>query len=278
MFDALNTDWDFPVETQPIFDKLGQPIQGNQAVVRTDTNEVLGVHGSRYHIVTHDDVVNSILDATKAANLSSDWSLKTFIADGGRKLRGEILFNDLTVQPAVGDFVKFRVSFFNSYDGSWSFQQSADGLRLFCLNGCTHAIPAARSKFKHTQSINVDGSADKMALGMHTFMEQRHVWRDWMNVQVSDEMAELFFKTTLAKAPSHQKLAMKTNDKQLERLLGIWHDERSQLGSNKWALYNCMTYWASHTSDLKNPEVARRNREDAITAAMNHKKWINIDA
>jgi len=273
MFDALNTDWSFPVEMQPIYDRLNQPIQGNQAVVRTDTNEVLGVHGSRYQVVTHDTVVNSITDAVKAANISADWTLKTYTAEGGRKFRGEILFNDLTVEPVVGDFVKFRISFFNSYDGSWSFQQSADGLRLFCLNGCTHAIATARSKLKHTQSISVDGSADKMALGMQTFIEQRDVWRDWMNVQVSDEMAELFFKTTLAKAPSYQKLVEKTNDKQLERLLGIWHDERSQLGSNKWALYNCMTYWASHTYDLKNPEVARRNREDAITNAMKSKHW-----
>ncbi len=29
MFDALNTDWSFPVEMQPIYDRLGQPIQGN---------------------------------------------------------------------------------------------------------------------------------------------------------------------------------------------------------------------------------------------------------
>jgi len=34
-----------------------------------------------------------------------------------------------------------------------------------------------------------------------------------------------------------------------------------------------MTYWASHTYDLKNPEVARRNREDAITNAMKSKHW-----
>ena len=110
MFDFPNIDWAFPVETQPIFDRNGVEIPGNQAVVRTDTNDVLGVHGSRYQIVSHDDVVNSIMDAVKEVDLSKDYTFDVKIADGGRKMRGEVLFNNLVVQPAVGDIVKFRQS------------------------------------------------------------------------------------------------------------------------------------------------------------------------
>lgn len=277
MFDFPKDKWAFPVEAQPIFDRHGNEIAGSQAVVRTDTNDVLGVHGSRYQIVPHDDVVNSIMDAVKEADLSHDYTVDIRTADGGRKLRGEILFNNLVVQPAVGDIVKFRVSFFNSYDGSWSFSQAADGLRLWCLNGCTTPMGTARSKFKHTQSISVDGSAKKIASGLDTFMNNQELWQNWMSVQVTDQMAEMFFKTTIARSASRQQLTHKSNERQLEKLLGIWANEHRQLGRNKWALYNCMTYWASHTSDLKNPEVARRNREDAIAKAMNHKRWHDLE-
>lgn len=277
MFDFPNTDWAFPVETQPIFDRNGVEIPGNQAVVRTDTNDVLGVHGSRYQIVSHDDVVNSIMDAVKDVDLSKDYTVDVKIADGGRKMRGEVLFNNLVVQPAVGDIVKFRVSFFNSYDASWSFSQAADGLRLWCLNGCTTPMGTARSTFKHTRSINVEGSAQKIANGLDTFMNNKEQWQDWMTIPVTDEMAEMFFKATIAKSASRQKLVTKANERQLENLLGIWADERRQLGGNKWALYNCMTYWASHTSDLKNPEVARRNREDSIAKAMTHRHWNQLE-
>ena len=277
MFDFPNDKWAFPVEAQPIFDKRGVVIDGSQAVVRTDTNDVLGVHGSRYQIVSHDNVVNSIMDAVKEANLSRDYSVDIRTADGGRKLRGEVLFNNLVVQPTVGDIVKFRISFFNSYDGSWSFSQSADGLRLWCLNGCTTPMGTARSKFKHTQSINVEGSAKKIAAGLDVFMNNQELWKNWMSVQVTDQMAEMFFKATIARSPSRQQLAQKSNERQLEKLLGIWANEHQQLGRNKWALYNCMTYWASHTGDLKNPEVARRNREDAIAHAMNHRRWNELE-
>lgn len=275
-FDS-NNDWAFPVEMQPVFDQHGEQIPGSKCVMRTDTNEVLGVHGSRYQMVSHDTVVNSIMDAVVEADISRDYEMKTSIIDGGRKLRGEILFRDLTVQPAVGDFVQFRVSFFNSYDGMWSFSQAADGLRLWCLNGCTTPMGTARSVFKHTVSINVEGSASKITNGLEFFMNSKETWQEWMSVQVSDMTAEAFFKATVAKSASRQQLVTKTNEKQLENLLGIWSNEKKQLGGNKWALYNALTYWSSHTSDLKNPEVARRNREDAIAKAMNHKRWQELE-
>ena len=275
MLDSMNS-WDFPIETQPIFDNFGNEIPNSKCIMRTDTNTVLGVHGSRYRAVTHDDVVNSVMDAVSSANITKDYDLKIVTADDGRKMRGEILFNNVTVEPIVGDIVKFRVSFFNSYDASWSFSQAADGLRLWCLNGCTHSIGTARSKFKHTQSINVTGSAAKILNGLDTFMNSRDTWESWMGVHVNDQMAETFFKHTIAKAPSLQVLKHKSNEKQLEKLLGIWRDEKRQLGSNKWALYNCMTYWASHTKDLSNPEVSRRNREDSIAKAMGNNRWTNL--
>jgi len=275
MFDMQPEAFAFPVEMQDVYDKFGNSIPDQQCVMRTDTNEVLGVHGSRYRIVKHDDVVNSMMDALKTANVSQDYTTKFSVVEGGRKLRGEILFNDLTVQPKVGDFVKFRISFFNSYDASWAFSQAADGLRLFCLNGCTTPQHAAQSRFKHTESINIEGSSLKMINALDIFMSQPDLWRSWMSARVTTDMAETFFKATVAKAYTMQQ-AGKTNEKQLERLLSIWGDEADQLGSNKWALYNCLTYWASHTSDLKNPEVARRNREDAIAKAMQHKLWGEI--
>lgn len=277
MYDFTTNEWDFPVESQPVFDQLGNPIEGSQAVVRTDTNDVLGVHGSRYRILSHDDVVNSIMDAVKQSNITNDYDMKVRTIDGGRKLRGEILFNNVTIEPAVGDIVKFRISFFNSYDGSWSFSQAADGLRLWCLNGCTTPMGTGRSVFKHTQSINVEGSANKIVEGLDVFINNRDLWRAWMNVPVTDQIAEAFFKHTIAKAPSKQQLRLKTNEKQLESLLTIWGNEKAQLGANKWALYNCMTYWASHTSELRNPQIARRNREDAIAKAMKHDRWNQIE-
>lgn len=275
MLDFRNS-WDFPIESQPIYDQLGHVIEGHQSIVRIDTNESLGVHGSRYKAVSHQDVVDSVVDGIKTADLSKDYDLYVDVIENGRKLRGEILFNDLTIEPAVGDYVKFRVSFFNSYDGSWSFSQLANGLRLWCLNGCTTADTVARSKYKHTTSINVEGSAAKVVVGLEHFMSRKEVWQHWMQTKLEQGQVENFFKKTVCKSFTRQRTVTKTNEKQLENLLKIWSQEKAGLGSNKWALYNCLTYWATHTNELRSPEIARYNREISIANAMKSTQWENL--
>lgn len=262
----------FPVDEQPIFDITGSEIPNSKHIVRTDTGESLGVHSAKYKMIRHEDVFERINDAVKSLDISKDYDVNLFMADNGRKMRGELLFKDLTVQPSVGDYVSFRVSFFNSYDASWSFAANAEGLRLWCTNGCTTPDATTRSRFKHTQNVSIDGVASKVRVGLESFMQAPDLWRQWMNIPVDDVMAEAFFRSTLAKTYSRQQQS-KTNERQLERLLSAWTAEKYLLGSNKWALYNACTYWASHTSESRSPETTRRNREDALSSALNHKAW-----
>jgi len=227
-------------------------------------------------MIPHEDVVESIVDGVKASNLTSDYQISVNVAEDGRKLRGEIIFPDLVQEPVVGDYTQFRVSFFNSYDGSWPFSQQANGLRLFCLNGCTTPDSIARSRFKHTASVNVDGSAAKIIGGAEHFMSRSKEWQSWMKTRLNNDQVEQFFRSTICKVVTKQKQIVKTNEKQLENLISGWDREKAGLGRNKWALYNCLTHWATHTDDLKSPEVARYNREIAISNAMNHQLFTSM--
>jgi len=276
MLDFQSNSYNFPVEEQPVYTQEGELIPDHKCIVRTDTGKTLGLHGSRYRMIPHDDVVNSILDGVKASNLTSDYEVSVDVIEGGRKLRGEIIFPDLVQQPAVGDYVQFRVSFFNSYDGSWSFSQQANGLRLWCLNGCTTPDAIAKSRFKHTASVNVDGSAAKIIGGAEHFMTRSKQWQSWMQTRLNNDQVEQFFRSTICKVVTKQQQVTKTNEKQLENLISGWDREKVDLGWNKWALYNCLTHWATHTNDLKSPQIARYNREIAISNAMNHKLFTSM--
>ena len=273
MLDFQSNDYNFPIDTQPVFTQDGEVIPDHKCIIRTDTGKAMGLHGSRYKAIPHDDVVNSILDSVKASNLSSDYDLNVDVIEGGRKLRGQILFKDLVQEPAVGDYVQFRVSFYNSYDGSWPLGQRADGFRLWCLNGCTSPDAIAMSRLKHTTSINVDGSAAKIITGAEMFMNKAEEWQAFMKVRINSDQVEQFFRSTICKVTTKQKQVTKTNEKQLENLISGWQEESATLGHNKWALYNCLTSWATHTEDLRAPEVARYNREAMISSAMNHNLW-----
>ena len=265
--------WAFPVEEQPIFDRLGAEIPGHVAIVRPDKDIVLGVHGSRYKMLSHTDVVSSIVDAVNDANIGGSPTVDVKVIEDGRRIRGEILFDDLVVEPQVGDYTKFRLNFFNSYDGHWSFMLMADALRLWCLNGCTTPDPAARSRFKHTQNVSTAGNAEKIVRALETFMNSPETWNHWRRIQVDDETAQSFFERTLAKSSGHIE---RTNNKQLENLMGLWKREKQELGPNKWGLYNAMTYWSSHTEDTKSPEMTRRRREDQLAGVLAGKLWESI--
>ena len=270
MLDFQTNNYNFLVEEQPVYTKDMKLIPDHKCIVRTDTGATLGMHGSRYKMIPHDDVVNSIIDGVKASNLTTDYTVSVDVMEDGRKLRGEIIFPDLVQEPAVDDYVQFRVSFFNSYDGAWPFSQQANGLRLWCLNGCTTADAIAKSRFKHTASVNVEGSASKIIGGAEHFMGRSKEWQSWMQTRLNDDQVEQFFRSTLCKVVTKQKQVEKTNEKQLENLISGWQNERSALGANKWALYNCLTHWATHTNELRSPQVAKYNREAAISSAMNH--------
>jgi hypothetical protein len=273
MFDSITNNWDYHVEMQPIYDGVGNEITTHRAAVRTDTNLVLGVHGSKYKIISNDDVVSSVMDAVDAADIGKDYKFTTYISDDGRKMRGEILFPNEVITPAIGDITQFRVSFYNSYDGSWAFQQSSDGLRLWCLNGCTTPATIAKTWAKHTTNVSVEGSSHKILQGLAIFRDQEDVYKNYITSKVTPDDVENFFRKTLCHVKTRSKQD-KHNDKRLEELLKLYDVEADNLGQNKWALYNTMTYWATHTGQTKSPENTRRIRENEIAVAIENMRFL----
>jgi len=277
MLDLMNAnDWDFPVEMEPCLDMRGNEIPKLRNLIRSDTGESLGTHKSKYKMITHSDVVNSIMDSIQESKISTDYEVKSHTADNGAKMRLEVIFNDIKLKdPEVNSYIQYRVQAYNSYDGSWAFQQSAEGIRLWCLNGCTTPDTVAKTWAKHTTNVSVDSSAQKITDGMEMFLNNKGVWEAYRSTPVTNEQVEHLFKKTVCNV-QHRASHDKFNDRQLQNLIGIWDNERSQLGNNKWALYNCLTSWATHTEDAKSPENAKRIREAQVIKTMKNKAWLEL--
>ena len=271
MFDSTENSYDFEVEMQPLIHN-DLEVTGKKALVRTDTGETLGIHGSRYHPVTHSTVINTIMDGIAESNLTKDYESSFHIYDGGRKLKAEIKFPDLTVQPSIGDITCFRVTATNSYDGTWSFSQSADGLRLFCLNGQTLAEAISRTVSKHTANIDVSGSARKIIKTYESFQGNEQIWKDYQSIKIDAWDAEYFLKNTILKKHTYTTDKL-YNKKGLENIMKIWSEEAANLGYNKWALYNSLTNWATHTCGSSSPHNLALQRNAIITKAMNSSQW-----
>lgn len=275
--------WNFPVEFHPLkyWDEhntdqdIYVPESLGRVLVRTDTNQPLAIHKGRYTIKTNEDCVNQMDDAIRAANIGTDYDWNITTIDQGRRMKATVDFRDLVVEPAKDDYIHFRISLFNSYDGTWSFIFSAAGLRLWCLNGCTTPDNVASSRNKHTASINVEQEAGKIGKALDAFMNQREVWQKYMGISLRDhrETVEQWLKTRLCMYPTATS-NLKYNERQLETLMRQYDKECSSLGSNMWALYNTLTHWASHPEDNRaHDAITTRNRDMQIAKAMSSNEW-----
>jgi hypothetical protein len=281
MLDTLNQqsypteNWQFDTELVPLQIENGTIVNSHKALIRTDTEEVLAVHGNGYHIISHDDVVNSTYDALKQADISSDYEFKVIDYDNGRKLKIDIIFPNLIVEPVVGDHIRFQTQVFNSYDASWSLSQQAKAFRLWCMNGCTTPDTISHQRTKHTKngSLGLDAGASLMKQGLEQFYNDKDMWTAYTKQPITWDAVENFFKETLTRTSRRYRKHNEFNKRQLENLLSIHHDQVNHLGHNAWAAYNTMTQWATHTGDCAVPENAQRQRSDAVAKAMRSDIW-----
>lgn len=267
----------FEIEERPAYFEGYDGPTGSKGLFRKDNGKLLHVHNDSYTLLKNDDVINAQFDAIRKANISQDFDFNVTCLDEGRKLKVDVIFNDVIIEPEVGDYVKFRATAFNSYDGSWAYQSQTDGLRLWCTNGCTTPDTIARVWARHTAHLNVNNEADRVARGLDIFLNQKDLWNQYRNTPIDLEQAAHFFKTqVVAKKSKVEDDAF--NKKQATRLIDQLAIEVQQLGKNKWALYNCLTHWATHTQDCKLPEGVTRDREQKIASAMRSNAWKLLDA
>jgi len=283
VLNIVQDDYRFPVTELPLV-ALGNhtqyPIDAKRfkAVVRTDTEEVLGVHSGKYNLVKHEDIVNKIMEGVELADISKDYDHNIRVYEGGSKLKGSFVFNDLTQKdPEVNDIIRFKVDYMNSYDGMWSIMINAYGERLWCLNGCTSPASVTMEKNKHTSGFNIQASADQIKMALEVFFNDRELWDSWRKTAVTTELVQGVFERTLAK-PTTPTLTNKVNWKQLTKLMDNYRQETAVLGNNKWAAYNAATDWASHPENVPNPHRVIIRRQDAVQKMLNSKAWEGMDA
>tara|TARA_R100001460_G_scaffold69013_2_gene109576 strand:- start:194 stop:1048 length:855 start_codon:yes stop_codon:yes gene_type:complete len=281
-----NLDYDFPTEMVDLEainteqqvgkDNYKVPSAMARACVRTDTGQVLGIHGSKYKPISHKDVVDRVMEGVEKTGLTN-YESKIQIHEAGAKMRGSITFNELVIEPQKDDIIKFRINFFNSYDQSWAFATICDGLRLWCLNGCTTPVNASTLRFKHTSNVNINSIADRVHKGTEFFMQSENDYQEWGKTILNEHNVQKFLESTLCKTFKRSTNSVPYNVTRTETLLQGFDREARSLGKTKWALYNALTYWSTHT-DGERGHAIRKRREDEVSKAISSQQWQQLVA
>jgi len=191
------------------------PIQSLEhcSIVRSDTNQLLGIHGKGYTPVQNSALVN-LLDY-----LHEDIEIENVLSiRDGRKIFATA---SIRVEDEVlpGDKVRRYLHAFNSFDGSSSFGIFFSDVRLACANQLNFLTGKAVSnavaegsglRMKHTSSVTAfaERLPHLIDLERRSFAQSIDQLRDLTHVKLSTEVARRVLEATYA-----DKLALPIKDK-----------------------------------------------------------------
>tara|TARA_S200002703_G_scaffold126368_3_gene112817 strand:+ start:1765 stop:2619 length:855 start_codon:yes stop_codon:yes gene_type:complete len=256
--------YNFPIKTIPmqgVFNDMGiiHDIDCNDRVmiIRTDTNEYLGNHSTSYRPVTHDRIVDPIVDILES--MKTPYISQIQMLDGGAMMEAKFICKDICFEdPQKQDYIAFQITLRNSYNGMWSVMIQADGLRLWCMNGCVTPDKIANYRQKHNGIFNYN--FEHIEHSINLFRDNEPRFREWNKTPVQETDAiKLFNKLTYTPKPTVD--GRYRNETQFANLMQLWSNYRNNIGSNKWGLYNAVTHWISHPINVSstNKTVVERN-------------------
>jgi hypothetical protein len=272
-------DYNFPIESVPIKANVDDDPSGDihipdrVALVRTDTNEYLATHSLQYRPVLHKDVVNPVMNILD--RISMDYHINVKLHDNGALMVAKFTCRDIMIKdPSLNDYIAYQVTLRNSYNGMWSVMINAYGLRMFCMNECTTPDKIANFKLKHNGIFNYN--FDHLEHSLDVFRNSEEKYKAWHGMRVNEDDAErLFQKVCYSARPTID--GKHYNATQVYNLQRLWSQYKSEMGSTVWSLYNTVTHWASHPTEVSRPEKTKVERNNAFTKYLQHNNNIFLD-
>jgi hypothetical protein len=189
---------------------------------------------------------------------------------------------ELYESPAVDDTIGLFSRHTNSIDQTWSLSTMLMTKRILCLNGMLGDLKVAMSVQKHKGLISAERSITPMQIGSEVYLQNKELYNNMASEKITRQVVEEFFDKYLCKNKysNTNKYKDDTNKKRLENLMHIYSDNTFHLGNTKWALYNALTFWASHpdkTNDVRQSTLnstaslidKRTKREGEIRSVLN---------
>ncbi len=209
-----------------------------QAVVRQDTNKVLGVHRRGYKLIPNREVFTRFEDVLFNSGIDlNGLEVKDQVAQEGRMVVRSYIFPAVTNEPQVGDIVRFALKVTNSYDGGAAFRAFMSGLRLVCTNGMVVPSDKASTVYgRHTSGFSPDRAVSQIMFAVDSFLGPwAKQWSRWSEREITADAAKAVFE---AMPDINQRLMAKLEE--------AWRLESAQAGPTVWGLYNALTRWSTH--------------------------------
>ena len=216
------------------------------ALVREDTETVLGTHGDGYDPYQNHELLELLhkIGNSTGLNFHSCGQFK-----GGQRVWFQLKSDDHNLN---GDKIKGFISGFNSFDGSSSLAFGNSSLTVSCMNTWWRAYKEVNTRIRHSGSMRpkIEEILKKIDIVLE---EEKKMFEEIVmlnDVQMDEAAKELVIKK-LFSLDMEERLdisELSTRKKnQIEKFnydLGI---ETSQKGDNLWGLFSGITRYTTHS-------------------------------
>jgi phage/plasmid-like protein (TIGR03299 family) len=278
-FHIAGLDW--TAERRPVtFMGADGPLQSpdHVAIVRSDNDGLLGIHGTGYTPVQNNALVN-LLDY-----LREDINLETVLSvRNGRRVYATASINTES-EVVPGDRVRRYLHIFNSHDGSSGFGVFFSDVRLACANQLNYLTGRAASnavsenaglRRRHTSSVTAftQQLPELIDIERRTFSKSIDELRDLTKVKLTTEVAKRVLELTYADKLATPVRDKKTGDKRPRTLndlpeigtirshycgnTGLGITNIPGISGTAYALFNAITQHATHDSGRSKDSTER---------------------
>jgi|TARA_R110001583_G_scaffold59627_3_gene177161 hypothetical protein len=238
---------------------ISLPTRIGQKIVRDDTNEVLGIVKSRYTPQPFAALWEPLVEGLEESGLDlDDAEIKWSVMNNGARMYADITLKSYNYDRIVGEKTALQMRVRNSVDGSLKYDVSAFIKRLMCSNGQSRIAENTSAQFKHTANTEPEKIGKVAATWPIVLEDDAHLFNHMRNVGIDRGVAHHFLTQNLCLTKTKTKI--KTNEKWLGRMMGLWDTYSTSIGSNGYALYNTLTHYGTHVDrdSLRGAEVGNR--------------------
>ena len=237
--------------SDPVLFKLNKPAW---AVVDTDNNRAIHLHGSNYQLVKYYKILNGLSDALDKYGITlNNTSIQFNVHPDLNYLKLRILFNDgskfsphaMTANP--NDKLKFGIEVVSSYDASIVYQIRAMFLRLVCQNGMKSFESLGETVKKHTTHFDVNDS----------FLKLKHLETTFEKMQDKFEVYNSLLLTN-GEVDSIFKQFSNGSDNKYNLLKNVLETDMNK--STLYDVYNALTNYSSHNK--RAIRIGKKGSED----------------
>lgn len=242
--EELGLNW--TVSKEPIQTVSGIEIPDKIGIMRSDTQKVLGIHGSGYEPYQNHELMETLYQISRQTGLEVH---SGGLFKGGAKIWFQLRSDKLSLN---GDIIEGFLSGFNSFDGSSSLGLGNSTETVSCENKWWAAYREVKTKLRHSKSMrpkieeilaNVDAVLQQE---QKLFREIVMLSETAMTQTQLDLVTTLLFNLDEEELYNEEELSTRKKN-QLADFRTDLADEVRTKGDNLWGLFSGVTRYTTHS-------------------------------